>query len=188
MSYTFVKLEDKKLTSLQYPWMLQCSDNDTLDEHNNLYMKSTIEAGVKDIMRHFTKGDHYSTDWAIGIYVSSLNTNGNWIESATKLEHRVLSDKIKAMLTCGTIYLRDSGSYMTAPKNKYRIKQQIVMSSMKYPNYSESDINIRTWDGGRHYYAKIGNLDVVDSKGDQKWNTHKAAMEAAKKELKNFSM
>ena len=36
------------------------------------------------------------------------------------------------------------------------------------------------WEGGQHYYAKIGKLDVLDKNGNQKWNTKEETIEAAK--------
>jgi len=32
----------------------------------------------------------------------------------------------------------------------------------------------------KHYYAKVGKLDVTDKNGNIKWNSHKRAMEVAK--------
>lgn len=35
------------------------------------------------------------------------------------------------------------------------------------------------WKGGFHVYAKVGDEDVVDADGNQKWSTQKEALDAA---------
>ena len=42
------------------------------------------------------------------------------------------------------------------------------------------DVKYSTWYGGKHYYAKIGKIDIVDRDNNQKWNTLNEAKEAAK--------
>ena len=41
------------------------------------------------------------------------------------------------------------------------------------------DVKFIMWNGGKHWYAKIGKLDVVVN-GIQKWNTKEEATKAAK--------
>jgi hypothetical protein len=42
---------------------------------------------------------------------------------------------------------------------------------MVYPTYSKQDIKINKYPGGNHYYASLGEMTVVDSQNNQKWNT-----------------
>ncbi|ENZ28695.1 hypothetical protein [Enterocloster clostridioformis] len=47
-----------------------------------------------------------------------------------------------------------------------------------FPNYTDSDIRIKQFDGGNHYYAYIGDMQLRD--GDNlKWNTYEQAYDAA---------
>lgn len=41
-------------------------------------------------------------------------------------------------------------------------------------------IRLIKWENGYHIYAKVGDDDVVDMHGNQKWSTTKEAEEAAK--------
>lgn len=41
------------------------------------------------------------------------------------------------------------------------------------------DIKVDRWFNGKHYYAKIGNVVVVDEFGNVKWNTPERAKEVA---------
>ena len=47
------------------------------------------------------------------------------------------------------------------------------MSNVRYLKWGEQY-------NGFHIYAKIGNLDVVDEHGNQKWSSHEEAENAAK--------
>lgn len=49
--------------------------------------------------------------------------------------------------------------------------------------FVQDDIRIIQWPGGDHYYAKIGDEDVV-WENKQKWNSRSEAMKAAKRFLK----
>ncbi|MGD9697531.1 hypothetical protein [Acinetobacter sp.] len=42
-------------------------------------------------------------------------------------------------------------------------------------------IRITRWQDGIHFYAKVDGVDVVDSSGNQKWNTYGAAYASAQK-------
>jgi hypothetical protein len=65
----------------------------------------------------------------------------------------------------------------------YENFSSISLNEMIYPTYTEKDINITKWPGGKHYYARIGNMQVMDENGDTKWNTYERAFEVAKKYL-----
>lgn len=46
------------------------------------------------------------------------------------------------------------------------------------------EVRYLQWPNGKHWYAKIGNDDVVDAQGNQKWSTKKEAEKAAEWFLK----
>jgi hypothetical protein len=52
--------------------------------------------------------------------------------------------------------------------------------------YTEDDITINKWTEGSHYYAKIGDIDVVDEDGHVKWNSGDIAREKAIEYLKTL--
>lgn len=52
------------------------------------------------------------------------------------------------------------------------------MKELVWPDFTESDIRIKKYECGCHYYAFVGNVEV--RKGDTvKWNTYERAYEAA---------
>ena len=47
-----------------------------------------------------------------------------------------------------------------------------------FPHFRREDIRIKQFNGGRHWYAYVGDMQIRD--GDQlKWNTKEAAQAAA---------
>jgi hypothetical protein len=61
------------------------------------------------------------------------------------------------------------------------------MNELIYPReaqYHLDEVRYMQWDvpgvsKGVHWYAKVGNFDIVDEKGNQKWDTKEEAMAAA---------
>jgi len=51
----------------------------------------------------------------------------------------------------------------------------------------ESRIKVSKWPNGNHFYAHVDNIDVVDERGNIKWNTAKLAEKAAKKFMSKLS-
>ena len=79
--------------------------------------------------------------------------------------------------------------FMPCPLEDHPIKMEIIKTIEKdelifpteedFTQYTENDISINKWQGGNHFYAKVGNFDVsIDN--IVKWNTHDNAMENAK--------
>lgn len=70
------------------------------------------------------------------------------------------------------------------------IIDEIESDVIKFPVISKpsyKDARIMQWPGGKHWYAKIGNVDVVVN-GEQKWNSFREADLAVQKFIKeNYS-
>jgi len=195
--YKFIRLKDNR-TGLKYPFILLCETKEVLLEHTEKYMTTEIKKGVEDFMKitntiekldnesySKSKTSHYTSGWAIAIDTITKNSDKPWYEHSVMLENKVFQGKMKCLLNHGNILLRDSGSYMTISPDM-EIIEEIIKDEMIYPNYSEENISITKWEGGRHYYATIGNMTVVDKDGNQKWNSHNEAMKHAKEYLKTF--
>lgn len=73
------------------------------------------------------------------------------------------------------------GYFPIKQDNEYRI---LETDTKKYTN---KDIKINKWFGGKHFYAKISEIDVVDEFGNVKWNTEEDATKAAEKYIKKLN-
>ncbi len=75
---------------------------------------------------------------------------------------------------------------------KMEIIKTIEKDELEFPKksdikvYNKDDISINKWADGVHFYAKVGNIDVVVD-NEVKWNTSDMAMEKAKEFLKDLN-
>ena len=184
MGYNFVKIKDNR-TGLKYPWILECKDLITLVEHTDKCMGHTIKEGVQDWFKKQSKFQHFTTDWAFTCDNFAKMRGENFIMASTRLENEVWAGKVSQLFKGRTLYLREIGSYMIDSPN-FQITDRLVSDTLVYPGYTKEDIKITKWDGGTHYYAKIGKMDVIDREGNQKWNSRWEAQQAAEEELHNL--
>ena len=108
----------------------------------------------------------------------------NYITESINLENNLYRSRIKTILKFGTIYINEAGAGFPHT-NAVTIVDKITKSDLIYPEYSFKDIKITKWDGGKHYYATIGNITITDNNGRQKWNTKSMAYNVAKNFIKN---
>jgi hypothetical protein len=90
------------------------------------------------------------------------------------------TDMIKLVLEGKNLAINNVGGYFPIPNDA---KIEIV----KDFKYSEKDIRLTQYEGGKHWYAMIGDIEVTDEYGDKKWNTSTYANSIALKFLKNLN-
>lgn len=65
----------------------------------------------------------------------------------------------------------------------YQIAEDDWSDELVYPDERGLDMkHVRyiQWQGGCHWYAKVGKLDIIDADGNQKWNSKAEAEKAAR--------
>ena len=77
------------------------------------------------------------------------------------------------------LVIQKNGSYFSCKKEEIKIIENSKLS--------EKDIKITRWKNGKHWYAKVGMHDVIDEKGNVKWNSFDEAYKEAKKFLNNIN-
>ena len=183
--YKFVKVKNQ--FDNNYCWYFKPDSIEQIIEHFKTFVGFEIKRGFHDRM---TK-HHAITPWRIAIDVANavhneyLGKNESWIETAANLENQTLIDRIKFFQEGRDMYFAEGISYMIPHQNSdiaKRITETVESDKLKYPNNKFTMRNVRyiSWPGGRHIYAKIGNIDVYDKHGNQKWSTKDAAKNAAK--------
>jgi hypothetical protein len=187
MKYEFIKIKDNR-TGIVYPnWFLLANTSKLIIEHTEKYFKTEIEKGVKDWFA--SKGasiDHLKTNWASAVYKMMSFKGSNFIVESTIMENEVFRGKINTLLKGFVLLLRENGTYtVTSDGDEIEILHQTFNEKMLYPNYTLDDIKINRFAGGKHYYPKIGEMEVeVD--GVNKWNTPERAREMAEQYFKTL--
>lgn len=75
----------------------------------------------------------------------------------------------------GRVFINDTGGYFF-PIPEMEITGETEISEWVFPTAS---IRVFQWPNGTHWYAKIGDLDVVDRYDKQKWDTKEEAQRHA---------
>ena len=117
-------------------------------------------------------------------YQLQLNKdNKSWIELANDMVVQVYYNRVNSFSKGNILMYKRDGLVSTPLVEKiHNIFETKYVSKIEFPileRLTENDINIISWPGGKHYYAKVGNYDVVVN-GVKKWNTKYEAREAAK--------
>lgn len=100
------------------------------------------------------------------------------LDTLSNLNADIAAGMSRALTDKGRIFIGASGGYFTI-SDQLEITNTIEIEQFFLPS---EDVRIIQWPNGEHFYAKIGNQDVVVD-GKQKWNTRKQAELAAQRFL-----
>lgn len=106
--------------------------------------------------------------------IDDINDRTPMLAHLKMLHGNVLATQLKHILNGEKLVINTRGGYFPIKKNDEYKTYDIINNQ-----YTEENIKINKWYGGSHFYAKIGDLDVVDNDGNVKWNTEKRAREVA---------
>ena len=182
-------------------WMfVPQSISDIEDFHQNYTLpicNKEVEAIIESVKKYgdnpfckksekkFFNGDHPTTVFQSGLCSLLLisKDQSNVLVKANNMVIDVYANRIKSF-NDGHVYMYSSDGLISVPfiKSMHTIIEEQYKDIIEFPKInrpSYSDIRIIQWPGGRHFYAKIGNEDVVVN-GMQKWNSSYEARLAAK--------
>lgn len=198
--YEFVRFKDKAEGGKTYPtWWFVARTIDDVYEHYNKYLLPTMQVGYDGLAKSviekiFTgvRGQHANNiaqSTLKCIACGKFNT-GEFdlpllptFELANNLLLEAVSGRIKDVIK-GEIYLEEGLRQFGYSEGNsfYEIAETYYSDELVYPDFETptlDDVRFIQWTGGRHWYAKIGNVDVVDLLDRQKWDTKAEAEKAA---------
>ena len=173
---------------IEYGYMLKLDSKKTLEVYHKIVHAKLIKRGFDDHLERIKtnkerekKGygnitDHWSSNPAIAIdcLISLELLSGNdvsLLNGLIKYEILLLRSKVDALNTGRILYLRRNG--VSTPFGEGMVVEDtIIKDELIYPQ--EETIKIIKWPNGKHYYAKINDIDVIVD-GKQSWNTKKEA-------------
>jgi len=173
MEYTFVKPVNVR-TGIIYDWCLKVSDMKTLLSYEEKISGENITSLVSEISPNYTK--HHSFEYLLS-KLMACNNESSIVESYVKFHSDASNGRFKIMQKHGAIYIQQSRGYFCHSED-IKITAEIKTNEIIYPQ--GKGVRYIKWPEGKHWYAKIGNLDVkVD--GKMKWDTKEEAEKAVKK-------
>lgn len=192
MKLLFRKVTDTTY-NLKYGWMLVIQDIETLIYYQTLNYKPQLPRVWDNVISTINGQSHINSTLGTLLKLEMEVHKGeakSIIEHTDTLLKRLYKDKMKVISETGGIYINKNGGYFCFHKGLQIQDEKILKNKagqIVFPKYTEKDIKIIQWENGKHYYAKIGNIDVVDKMNNQKWNTKKRAQEIANEFLENQS-
>lgn len=186
--YHFVKIRAVDESTSKGVWYFKPENKSDVDEHWNKYVTSEIHDGVAEYVEHLkahAEGryiGHYTTMWGSMIDKISEITEHPSIVSIMKQETELYYNRMRDINAGREIYLSEGLTVFMLTESFTEIVEHYYSDTLSFPTerYTLDDVRYIQWDGGIHWYAKIGKIDIVDSNGNQKWNTKAEAEQAAK--------
>jgi len=176
MPFTFARVSLKHPNiqkPLEYGWLLKI--HNLVDLLTFFVEKDWVmRAAVADYFSSIIRNRHFTNPTAQGLSLL-CDEDGRGF---TQLMGKMNSDRFTAMANNLPLYINRVGGWM--PERGCTEHETVVAE--KWPESDKIQPRFIQWQGGKHWYVKIGNQDIeVD--GQQKWNTKQAAEEAYKKWL-----
>lgn len=144
----------------------------------------TLPAGVREGM-----APHISNKIASAIHqyaIHHADDKKNIHQLGDNLYQELYNTQAKFIEEGAPLYVMQSGGYF--PQYDDCIEGDCIESKdcMIFPENKLEQVRYTKWDGGMHWYAKIGTMDVVDEAGNQKWCTKEEAEQAVSDYLANM--
>lgn len=183
MKYKFYKLKNSNV------WLLEANDYETIKAHYDKYCAPIIKDGTLFIIKKYTKFEklgHPDNMFAKGfesLYAIMKDSNISLIQALTNFEIQIL--KARNLSGFPKYLYHDLRIYGANEINEY--DDVYETDKLSYPdeeNMNISSVRYLQWVPNGHWYAKIGIIDIVDEKGNQKWNTKEEAENAAEEYIK----
>ena len=168
-------------------WYFVPNSVEQVIEHFNKIFGQEIKAGIKDKVGAIAVNKHPETAWRHAVDVANMFSGNSWLMDAVNLENQVLHNRINDFLEFGEIYLANGVQQLGFSDSVHEIVEEVECEELVYPREAQfhlEEVRYMQWDvpgypKGEHWYAKIGNRDIVDEFGNMKWNTKPEAEKAA---------
>lgn len=190
MKYRFVKLH-RKGSKESGTWFFNPRSEEQVVEHFNKIFGGEIKATVREYFENkkCILEPHLLTPFGRGVQAYQEIYDESFMIAAMRLENETINERLNSF-NKGQQMFFDNGVAETRMTKDDEIVDELELDALEYPvetQYRLEDVRYIKWNmpdlriKGVHWYAKIGNKDIVDEDGNMKWNTKEEAEAAAKK-------
>lgn len=159
---------------LNYGWLFDIRTSDELFEYLQNVRAPKARAEFAEAMKYYN-GQAHANHIALLAEVKGISIT----EAQLKLNADLADSMEKTLRDTGQIFVNIHGGYF-GTHGGIRVWESQDIDVFALP---EEKVRFIQWVGGTHWYAKIGDEDIVVD-GRQKWDTKGEAEDAAAKYLK----
>jgi len=182
----FEKLQLKRAPRVK-DWYLKIDTISKLFEYHDITLPAKSELAFKEFIEvDVYKRKHYTNFYPSMIAIIASLKEDTFINTMAKLNGESIQHQLKLLIDGNILFFNCNGGFTfdTINYKRYNVLEIIEKDKLIFPQIKKlSDVRYIKWPAGKHWYAKIGNLDILDSEGNQKWDTKKEAIKAAKEFL-----
>lgn len=184
MIYKFIKVQSVSVNPIS-SWLFEPQSEQQILEHWEKYARSVIGSGARILTRKIFNGvkGHFENDFERAVETWMTSTGEGLFSSMACIEREALKNRLQSYREGRRIFLNHGIQVVTVDSRFSEIVNTIERDVLTFPDEDKptmNDVRYIVWEGGKHIYAKIGKLDVVDVNGNQKWNTRADAEAAAR--------
>lgn len=184
MIYKFIKVQSVSVNPIS-SWLFEPQSEQQILEHWEKYARSVIGSGARILTRKIFNGvkGHFENDFERAVETWMTSTGEGLFSSMACIEREALKNRLQSYREGRRIFLNHGIQVVTVDSRFSEIVNTIERDVLTFPDEDKptmNDVRYIVWEGGKHIYAKIGKLDVVDVNGNQKWNIRADAEAAAR--------
>lgn len=191
--YHFIKIADKDNPD-KGTWYFKPTSISDIMEHWNVFAKNAFKTGMQEHLKNLTDElsrkipDHYRTEWGSLInQISQMREESAW-KTANDIENEMLKVRLEHFNKGEEIYLSEELTVYLPIPEYITVVKEVYKDTLEYPiDFKIEDVRYIQWDGGKHWYAKIGNIDITDEYNNQKWDTKEEAKKTAEQFINNYN-
>lgn len=172
-------------------WLLVIENIETLEKYTKKrargLMGTYYKMKKKKFTGHCSTGDELMLETALTCGRGEKSTL-TVIDDCVCIADKIVSAYSEMFLIDGVIFITENDCIRpikNIEKKTFKTENKEVLA-WPLKDYTENDISVTKWPGGKHYYAKIRNIEVVDEEGDIKWSSTEEAERQAKIFLKRL--
>lgn len=188
MDYKFIKVQIKDVPDGKKPtgfWLFEPQSEQQILEHWYKHARAIIGDGARILTKKIFSGKngHCINDFETAVETWTTSTGEGLFSSMAYIEREALKNRLQSYRDGRRIYLNHGLQVVTVDSRFCDIVNTTERDVLTFPDEDKptmNDVRYIIWEGGQHIYAKIGKFDVVDEKGNQKWNTRAEAEAAAR--------
>lgn len=175
MEYTFVFKDNG--------WWLKITTIEQLIEYDNSDTTKWYKAFDNLVhSKEFGHGMEHANELAFVIGMRSERKQISALHATADLKANRLAAQLDCLTKGYAIYINQKGGWHPVNKNIKDYTEWYHSTTLSYPKFKESELKIKQFPGGTHYYAYLGKLQLRNN-NIMKWNTYDEAYNYAKQFL-----